>query len=440
LNRIISGMEASGSRPSRSSKRKSYADDEEEDNDDAPTISSTARQKKTRTEDDEDEDAMNPPRTRQNPRARSDMTSSSSSSSRSTRNANLANRTNTTSEADDEDGDRPSRLFRYDYHDSTTDDNLWRFAEPSEREHVAWNKLARDAQNQCVKKIVRLFIMRASKQESVNRPRVSDVLKEVDPNYRKHINVVLHIVQIILYDTFGYILTEAENLIGNSESSGSSTLEYYLSNGLRSPVLATKTSETSEDGSGAAFRGFVFVVCQVVASAAGRKVDVRSLLRALRLVDPRFPESLPRKSTSSSSRAASGGGVTGVAIPELRDDFLGLIATMRKQGYLALVKDDSDRDAEDPLNVVYTLGPRFFNDLGCKQMVKSHFLVQRLPIPEALMNSILDEEKKFVDNLKALMAEDEEEEAEEEPAPAPVSVPPPAAATSTSTRRTRGTK
>ena len=97
-----------------------------------------------------------------------------------------------------------------------------------------------------------------------------------------------------------------------------------------------------------AYMGFVFVVLQILNSSAGKTQDAAGLLKSLRILDPRFPETLVKGSSK---------GVV-VPVPELGEDFLGLMARMTKEKFVLAAKDSEGKDAGDEKNH-YTLGPRF---------------------------------------------------------------------------------
>jgi hypothetical protein len=71
----------------------------------------------------------------------------------------------------------------------------------------------------------------------------------------------------------------------------------------------------------------------------------------------RFPETLLAKAKNSSSKACP--------VPELKEDFLGLLAKMKRRGYIKEIKNESNTD-NDVSKVEYQLAVRYFVDIGEK--------------------------------------------------------------------------
>jgi hypothetical protein len=71
----------------------------------------------------------------------------------------------------------------------------------------------------------------------------------------------------------------------------------------------------------------------------------------------RFPETLLAKAKYSSSKACP--------VPELKEDFLGLLAKMKRRGYIKEIKNESNTD-NDISKVEYQLAVRYFVDIGEK--------------------------------------------------------------------------
>lgn len=154
--------------------------------------------------------------------------------------------------------------------------------------------------------------------------------------------------------------------------------DFYLTSASKSKKLRVLLARSDKSG---AFYGFILVVLHSILMAPGQKLACRDILRAVRLLEPRFPLDLQvAKGTSA------------LAVPELGDDFLGLINRMKKvcccmsslalscaaylsnpdfshftvpceqEQYLVATKDEVD--SSDISKTVYSFGPRFFVEVS----------------------------------------------------------------------------
>jgi hypothetical protein len=150
----------------------------------------------------------------------------------------------------------------------------------------------------------------------INRLKVQEVLEKIDSEYKKLANAVLAIAAQELKDVFGYQLVTGQELIGMKDGKKD---EYFLLNTSGSKRLRTLLAQADKSG---AYFGFMTVVLFSVLMAPSERVSCANLLTNVRKVDPRFPLHI---ATSKNAHSA-----TALAIPELGDDFLGLLNRMKK--------------------------------------------------------------------------------------------------------------
>lgn len=179
-----------------------------------------------------------------------------------------------------------------------------------ENQAKRWSLLSLDSQTLCVKTIVRLLVMKGTRKESLNRTHLSETLGKLDANYKKHIDAVLLESQKVLEGVFGYTVVTAK--------SGAKD-ELFVLNIIKSSQLLSTLSEVADED--AAFTGFCYVIFQILFTSPGRYSDAETILQRLRKVDPRFPETLLAKNATNKRSNP---------VPELNDDFLGLMGRMRK--------------------------------------------------------------------------------------------------------------
>ncbi len=153
-------------------------------------------------------------------------------------------------------------------------------------------------------------------QEVITRKTVTDELGKIDSTYKKHTTAVLAKVQLNLNKNLGFALVSSDKIVG-MRGSGKKD-EFYITNNLSSPRLIEILSKMKNN----AYFGFMCVVFFSVYTNPGKKISGEDLLRAVRKVDKRFPVSI----ISSTDKH----GVTACPVPELEDDFLGLINRMKK--------------------------------------------------------------------------------------------------------------
>jgi len=269
----------------------------------------------------------------------------------------------------------------------------------TEKEETAWTKLNSEARNLCIKAVVRLFVFKGARGLPVTRANVNEAMAKIaegDANsYSKHYNLVMNKVMQEL-ETFGFMLTSGINVPGSEDKK-----DWYIVNRLRSAKLQEVLSELSPHD---AYIGFVWVVSQIIYTSPGRKLDIDSILRAVRKVDRRFPDSdrgeagggRGSKASSSSSSSSSNGG--GAAVPDLKDSFSGLIARMKKEGYINEVRPTATGTQVLETQIkVFELGPRVYAEFGMSRLAKTYYAGMGEEVDAGVLAEAKKMERGFVD-------------------------------------------
>lgn len=180
-----------------------------------------------------------------------------------------------------------------------------------------WNKQTKDAQDLCIKRVMRFVLYRSSdKEHQITRDKIGDVLTEIDGSYKNLTTPCIHHVQEILKKDFGYALTEQSDIIGIEATKSKS---YYLINDMQSQELHKILASVNHD---ACFIGFCYIVLVAVYTSVNSQAKVKDVLSSVRQIDSRFPATLPDDMKKRST--------TAVAVPELKLDFIGLLSRMKK--------------------------------------------------------------------------------------------------------------
>ncbi|KAJ1409250.1 hypothetical protein B484DRAFT_456134 [Ochromonadaceae sp. CCMP2298] len=250
----------------------------------------------------------------------------------------------------------------------------------SGKEEDQFAKVANDAQKQLVKAVVRSFLMKGGRLEVTKRSALADLLGKIDPAYKKLVTAVLARAQVELKEVFGYALVSGDRIQGLP---GGKKDEYYVTSSLLSTNLAQLIGVGSSSSSGGDPQfGFRLMVLLAILMAPGQKITLLDLLRQMRGADPRFPQDI---STGSHAKA--------LAVPELGEDFIGLINRMKKEHYLGLTKDEND--AADQSKAVYSLGPRFYLDVGKQNLVRVYFASIGQPVDMSILKDIEEDETRL---------------------------------------------
>lgn len=208
------------------------------------------------------------------------------------------------------------------------------------KEVTKFQSISADAQAQCVKTVVRLLIMKGGKdsmffsmtmalttlftfflacaiggrRETISRAHIQEVLYKVDPEYKKLVSVVLMKAADELRKVFGIVLVAGVDIVGLKDGKKD---DYYLTTALNSKKVRHLIARGDKDGP---YFGFMVLVLYSVLMAPGQKQACKDILSAVRQVEPRFPVDLG---------TGRGNTMAALAVPELGDDFLGLIRRMR---------------------------------------------------------------------------------------------------------------
>jgi hypothetical protein len=332
---------------------------------------------------------------------------------------NVRRRSAEVSDDDDDDGDakennddngdtaerellrrRGKHLFVYDAEDDEMKRKLIMLDNSKEKEDEAWNKLNRDAKNLCVKSVVRLFLMKGARGTVVTRANITEVLSKCDDgnkSYGKFFNPIMHEAFKSLINTFGYAVTNGKYLSRSGEGSKS---DFFVVTRLTSPKMQEVLQELQPVPGNDAYIGFVFVVLQTLNTAPGMNLDIDSILRTVRKIDPRFPADSERRGGGSKSEGA-------LAIPDLKDSFSGLIGRMKKDGYISEVKQDNNHSLERAV-AVYEMGPRVYLEFGLRRLAKSYFAAKKEVLDMGVYNEALKLEEAILKKVKEEEGKDDD--------------------------------
>lgn len=153
----------------------------------------------------------------------------------------------------------------------------------------------------------------------IHKKTVTDQLDKIDSEYKKHTNIVISIAQVQLDQLFGYSLVCGSDLPDGKQD------DYYLTSNLLVKPLLEQLQQTERD---TPYYGFMIVILFSIFFAPAQKSSCKDLLADVRLLDPRFPTDLLNTKSSSSSAVVD---KEALAVPELQDDFMGLLNRMRKE-------------------------------------------------------------------------------------------------------------
>lgn len=203
--------------------------------------------------------------------------------------------------------------------------------EVNEKKARKFEALSLEAQQQCIRAISRLFLFRGSKREVITRGQLLEYLGKIDLEYKAHCDVVLEKVQEVLLGSTGYLIVDGASIRGCNSGSKN---DYYLVNTLNKhenlqQILSWHWAEEGQGtatmtavGKSSAFSAFALIVFHSIFNSPAYTILCKDLLRNLRKVDSRFPESLPSHSSKSSATSAP--------IRELEEDFLSLLSRLKK--------------------------------------------------------------------------------------------------------------
>lgn len=238
------------------------------------------------------------------------------------------------------------------------------------KDEMNWNRLNNDIRLYYTRVLVRLFLMR----RVVSR---EDVRSALGADGKQHANSAVVEASRVLRDTFGYLLLPGDHFLLDGQGKAA---DYVRVNELECPRLYEILAQVSPVAD-LAYTGIALAVMLCIWSCPGQRASAETLLRKLRKIDRRFPETDVGK--KDKGRMALG-------IPEFGDTdstFGGLLSRMRKDGFLALVsKDEAEQDASLP----FTLGPRFYSEVGKRRLALA-FMALSGKQPDAVMLKKLEQ-------------------------------------------------
>lgn len=177
---------------------------------------------------------------------------------------------------------------------------------------------------------------------------IADVLNSIDKDYRKHVKLVVITVADVLYQITGYHIVTGKEIHGLTPNPTKSD-DYFLYN---SHELSELRQFSTQSIAKKAYEGLKTLVFFIILNSPGNKVTYKDLLHHLRKIDSRFPETITSTKASTTSSSMNN------AIPELSNDFLGLLQQMKKEDYVLIQKDNTDID--DYYKNIVEFGPRFY--------------------------------------------------------------------------------
>jgi hypothetical protein len=276
------------------------------------------------------------------------------------------------------------------------------------RQQNKWATLPPTEQDLIVKAVTRLILFKGSTNDKLLPSHVKEALSRVNPSYQVHSQAALREAQKLLKSAFGYNIETVRPFGDDRTKNKEAVSSIFAVNDLRSPVLQDILSQHScslNDPVLAAYKAFSHIVFVAIWTSPGRSIDMAELLRNVRKVDPRFPESLERESQAQKQSVRSSCG-----IGELNGlSFTSLVHRMAKEGYVKETKDEVD-----PQKRHISFGPRFHLEIGLMPLAKSYFMASGVPIDDAVLQE-LDREKRgyITGNIDEVDEDDEEGGAEE---------------------------
>ena len=264
----------------------------------------------------------------------------------------------------------------------------------TEKQMNDFQAMSPEIQTQLVKTALRVCLMKGGRNEVINRASdIGAALGALDTSYKKAVPAVLAKTQTVLEKHFGLGLISEGGLTGvESPNDG----KLYMFNLLKAPRLAAVLAEHDPDKP---FKGFAFIVMHIIWSSPGRVVSQENMLKELRNVDHRFPTNVGKNAGVRDKQAA-------VAIAELGQDFLGLMGRCKKEGYVVQSRaEGSNKDDEN--SVLYSLGSRFFAEVGKEALVESYYAALGQDVDEAVMEEVRDEDERLLKKKKKSLVEKE---------------------------------
>ena len=103
--------------------------------------------------------------------------------------------------------------------------------EATEKQDHAWGQVSKQAQQQCIKAVVRLLVTAGTRKETLSRDKIIKCIETVSKDYKKHANKILEEAQKHLFATFGYNVITGKSVSGGKKTA--KDLNYYVINNIQ---------------------------------------------------------------------------------------------------------------------------------------------------------------------------------------------------------------
>mmetsp|Transcript_3977 Transcript_3977/g.11740 ORF Transcript_3977/g.11740 Transcript_3977/m.11740 type:complete len:355 (-) Transcript_3977:26-1090(-) len=241
--------------------------------------------------------------------------------------------------------------------------------EKKDKETERAEALAPDELDALVSKMARYLLMRGTKKLPIIKSRLGEVLGD----YKK-MRITTYVfarAARLLYDAWGYEVTQAPPRCGDFEFKGQAKDSWYVvqAKKRRDPRHANLVA-TQLPSAELAQRGLLLAVLSVVQANSGTVTDTE-LYRRLHAMDPRVPDEPYPKSSSRNEVS----GLGNVAL---------LLEAFAAQQYIVRYKDSEDEEA-------ISLGPRALVDVGRYQIAQfSSDALGHEVVDQAIIREIAD--------------------------------------------------
>jgi len=194
--------------------------------------------------------------------------------------------------------------------------------------------------------------------------------------HKNVVNAVLARAQKILRNVFGLDIVKGELLIrikGVSENPTLFSGKYFVVNRLREEEVLKRVNGSVDP----AFLGGAFVVFQIIQASPGRKISLPHLRNHLSRIDPSFDEEGKGKKIQSKSDLSQ-------ALSSPSFDLNNTLSNLLSSGYIIQTTEESVSSHEGNETMV-TFGPRYFLEVGTRQLLSSYFNIMDQPVDDKLL-------------------------------------------------------
>lgn len=270
------------------------------------------------------------------------------------------------------------------------------------KKQMQFERISREAQENCVKAIYRLMVFKGSRKEVVTSKHIADELATLDAAYRKFTSVVAYEVRkLFATGITGYRMISGDEIVAPEGSRGKKD-EFFIVNGLSSAKLQQALAAPAHHSADYSFMLMVFFA---ILTAPGQRITFDQLLQQMHHTDSRFPQTIQHQQRAQASADAERR--ANLALPELSDDFVGLLNRMKKEGYVDVTKDA--QDARDLGKQVYTFGTRFYLEIGKVRLAESYYMLANLPNDETVLKEMSEERDRWLDELREGEGDEEDD-------------------------------